>query len=162
MAAEQKQDQVPGKIALPAPTAWPFVTAFGLALLAAGLVTQAVISVVGLILAVRGAVGWFRDVLPVEQHELVRVRPLEQRARPIAPAPREVEQLNRVWQATVFVFPRRFIPTRLASRAVLLAGLRWRLWPASMVSLRTAASGIRLICWLQPPCPPWLKPTSRS
>ena len=92
--AEQKQERVPDNVSLPAPTAWPFVTAFGLALLAAGLVTQAVISVVGLILAVRGAVGWFRDVLPVEQHELVRVRPLEQRARPITPAPRAVQQLQ--------------------------------------------------------------------
>jgi hypothetical protein len=92
--AEQKQEQVPDHVNLPAPTAWPFVTAFGLTLLAAGLVTQAVISVVGLILAVRGAVGWFRDVLPVEQHELVRVRPLEQRARPITPAPRAVQQLR--------------------------------------------------------------------
>ena len=94
MAAEQKQEQVPDNVSLPAPTAWPFVTAFGLALLAAGLVTQAVISVVGLILAVRGAVGWFRDVLPVEQHQLVRVRPLEQRARPIAPASRAVLQFQ--------------------------------------------------------------------
>jgi hypothetical protein len=94
MASEQRQDEVPGNVSLPAPTAWPFVTAFGLALLAAGLVTQAVISVVGLILAVRGAVGWFRDVLPVEQHELVRVRPPEQRARPITPAPHAVEQLQ--------------------------------------------------------------------
>ena len=94
MAAEQKPEQVPDHVNLPAPTAWPFVTAFGLALVAAGLVTQAVISVVGLILAVRGAVGWFRDVLPVEQHESVRVRPLEQRARPIAPAPRAVQHLQ--------------------------------------------------------------------
>jgi hypothetical protein len=94
MASEQRQDEVPGNVSLPAPTAWPFVTAFGLALLAAGLVTQAVISVVGLILAVRGAVGWFRDVLPVEQHEWVRLRPLEQRARPITPAPRAVRQLQ--------------------------------------------------------------------
>jgi hypothetical protein len=94
MAAEQKHDEVPGNLALPAPTAWPFVTAFGLALLAAGLVTQPVISVIGLLLALRGAVGWFRDVLPVEQHELVRLRPLEQRARAIAPAPRAVAQLT--------------------------------------------------------------------
>jgi hypothetical protein len=94
MASEQKQDEVPGNVSLPAPTAWPFVTAFGLALLAAGLVTQAVISVVGLILAVRGAVGWFRDVLPVEQHERVRLRPLEQRARPITPVPQAVGYLQ--------------------------------------------------------------------
>jgi hypothetical protein len=94
MAAEQKQEQVPDHVNLPAPTAWPFVTAFGLALLAAGLVTQAVISVVGLILAVRGAVGWFRDVLPVEEHELVSLRALEQRARPVATSPRTVQQLR--------------------------------------------------------------------
>jgi hypothetical protein len=94
MAAAQKEDEVHGNVNLPAPTAWPFVTAFGLTLLAAGLVTQAVFSVVGLILAVRGAVGWFRDVLPVERRELVRVRPLEQRARPIAPASRAVLHLQ--------------------------------------------------------------------
>ena len=94
MAAEQKHNEVPGNLALPAPTAWPFVTAFGLTLLAAGLVTQPVISVIGLVLALRGAVGWFRDVLPVEQHELVRLRPLEQRARPVTPAPYAVAQLK--------------------------------------------------------------------
>ena len=76
MASEQKEEPVPDHIRLPAPTVWPFVTALGLALLAAGLVTQAVISLVGLVLAVRGAVGWFREVLPVEQHESLRVRPL--------------------------------------------------------------------------------------
>ncbi|MGB7950275.1 MAG: hypothetical protein WCH75_21520 [Candidatus Binatia bacterium] len=94
MAAEHKQEQVPDHINLPAPTAWPLVTAFGLALLAAGLVTEAVVSVVGLILAIRGAVGWFRDVLPVVRHELARVRPLEQRARLIAATPRSVQQLQ--------------------------------------------------------------------
>src|SRR5262245_7999335 len=92
--AEQEQEQVPDHVNLPAPTAWPFVTAFGLALLAAGLVTQAVLSVVGLILALRGAVGWFCEVLPVEQHQLVRVRPLERRARQIAAAPRAVRHLQ--------------------------------------------------------------------
>lgn len=94
MVSGQQHEQAPGNVALPAPTAWPFVTAFGLALLATGLVTQAVVSIVGLVLAVRGAVGWFREVLPVERHELVRLRPLEQRARPITPAPHAVEYLK--------------------------------------------------------------------
>jgi hypothetical protein len=94
MASEQKEEPVPGSIPLPAPTVWPFVTALGLALLAAGLVTQAVISLVGLVLAVRGAVGWFREVLPVEQHESLRVRPMSQRAGAITPAPRAVAQLT--------------------------------------------------------------------
>src|SRR5262247_3304320 len=77
MAAEQKQEPHPGKIIVPAPTPWPMVTAFGLTLLAAGLVTHVVVSVVGLILALRGAIGWFRDVMPVEKTELVPVLPTD-------------------------------------------------------------------------------------
>ena len=47
----------PEIIELPAPTAWPMITALGITLLCAGLVTHAAVSVVGLILALRGAVG---------------------------------------------------------------------------------------------------------
>jgi hypothetical protein len=94
MATAEKHDEGPRDIRLPAPTPWPLITAFGLALLAAGLVTQVAISVVGLIFAVRGAIGWFREVLPVEQHELAQIRPPEQRARPIAPVPQTVQQLQ--------------------------------------------------------------------
>jgi len=93
MASEQKPEQIPGSIALPAPTVWPFVTACGITLLAAGLVTQAVVSLAGLVLALRGAVGWFREVLPVEHHEFVRVRPLEQRARLTALSRETVQRL---------------------------------------------------------------------
>ncbi len=58
---------------LPAPTAWPFVLAFGLTLVFAGLVTNAGISVLGGILTVFGCVGWFREVLPHEHHEYVPI-----------------------------------------------------------------------------------------
>jgi hypothetical protein len=62
---------------IPASTPWPFVTAFGLALIFAGLVTSLAVSVVGFLVLLRGAVGWFRNVLPVQQEELVKVyRPL--------------------------------------------------------------------------------------
>jgi hypothetical protein len=63
--------KIPEKIEVPAPTAWPIVLAFGMTLISAGLVTAAPISIVGAILAVVGAIGWFRDVLPLEQHEWV-------------------------------------------------------------------------------------------
>jgi hypothetical protein len=63
----------PGKIELPAPTAWPIVAAFGVALLFAGLVTTATVSILGAILTVTGWVGWFCDVLPHEKHESVPV-----------------------------------------------------------------------------------------
>ncbi|MHB8301284.1 MAG: hypothetical protein ACYDC6_00400 [Acidobacteriaceae bacterium] len=58
---------------LPAPTAWPMVLALGVTLLGAGLVTSWVVSGLGLLLVVRSAVGWFRDVLPHELHEEVAV-----------------------------------------------------------------------------------------
>ncbi|HEY3743468.1 MAG TPA: hypothetical protein VGL53_26660 [Bryobacteraceae bacterium] len=60
-------------VALPKPTAWPMVLALGLSLIIAGMVTSAAISVLGLILALRAAAGWFLEVLPVEQHEMVAV-----------------------------------------------------------------------------------------
>ena len=60
-------------IHLPAPTAWPIVMAFGVTLVFAGLVTSLVISILGVVLTVAGAVGWFRQVLPHEVHEDVPV-----------------------------------------------------------------------------------------
>ena len=75
MAAERVQTQVDTRdnVELPAPTAWPIVAAFGVALLFAGLVTSASVSILGAILTVGGWVGWFRDVLPHEKHESVPV-----------------------------------------------------------------------------------------
>ncbi|HTT18870.1 MAG TPA: hypothetical protein VMG82_07990 [Candidatus Sulfotelmatobacter sp.] len=58
---------------VPAPTAWPIVLAFGIALLFAGLVTDAFVSILGAVLAVAGAIGWFCDVLPQQKEETVEV-----------------------------------------------------------------------------------------
>jgi hypothetical protein len=62
-------------VAMPAPTAWPFVLALGAALIFAGLLTGAAVSVLGAVLYVVAAVGWFREVLPHENQELVAVVP---------------------------------------------------------------------------------------
>src|SRR5262245_25706622 len=72
LGAQARQRPTP-TVELPAPTAWPFVSAFGVMLVAAGLVTNAAVSVLGAILAVCGYIGWFRDVLPDEKMESVRV-----------------------------------------------------------------------------------------
>jgi len=71
LAAEQlDQSSRPlREIEVPAPTAWPFVLAFGFSLLFAGLVTSLSVSVLGAVLAVAGSVGWFREVFP-RQHEV--------------------------------------------------------------------------------------------
>jgi len=60
-------------VEVPASTPWPFVTAFGLALIFAGLVTSLAVSVVGAVVLLWGAVGWFRVVMPVQQEESVKV-----------------------------------------------------------------------------------------
>ncbi len=61
------------KVEMPASTAWPIVLAFGLTLIFAGPVTNASLSVLGAILSIVAAVGWFRDVLPAESHVRVPV-----------------------------------------------------------------------------------------
>jgi hypothetical protein len=72
-SVKQNHETMPDAIEMPAPTAWPIVLAFGITLLFAGLVTNAAVSIFGGILAAAGAVGWFRDVLPFEAHEMVTV-----------------------------------------------------------------------------------------
>lgn len=62
-----------GVVELPAPTAWPLVLSLGITLLLAGLLTHWVISVLGVILILPAAVGWFRQILPHERHESVPV-----------------------------------------------------------------------------------------
>jgi len=68
----QSGDQAIETLAMPAPTAWPVALAFGLTLVFAGLVTGGAVSVLGAIVAIAGAVGWFRAVLPQEAHEMVQ------------------------------------------------------------------------------------------
>jgi hypothetical protein len=80
----------PSTIILPAPTAWPIILAFGITLLFAGLVTNASLSVLGAVLAVTACVGWFRDVLPQEKEEIIRVTA---EAPVVATSRRQVERL---------------------------------------------------------------------
>src|SRR5215471_14327732 len=77
LATEQLNDtpRTPRTIEVPAPTAWPFILAFGATLLFAGLVTSMSVSVLGAMLALMGCVGWFRAVFPHEQEEAVAVAP---------------------------------------------------------------------------------------
>jgi hypothetical protein len=49
--------------------------AVGTALVFTGLLTDVSVSILGAILSISGAVGWFRQVLPHEQHEALPVQP---------------------------------------------------------------------------------------
>src|SRR5215471_12097430 len=70
MAVQEKPE---GLLEVPASTAWPMIMALGLTLTFAGLVTNVALSMVGLVLFWSGAVGWFREVLPVQHTEAVQV-----------------------------------------------------------------------------------------
>jgi hypothetical protein len=88
------EGRAPGTIELPAPTAWPLVAALGVTLMCGGLVTQAMVSAVGVLLALIGAIGWWREVLPRERVEHIPLRPPAERARPVVPSPAAVEHLR--------------------------------------------------------------------
>jgi hypothetical protein len=91
--------QTPREIEVPAPTAWPFVLAFGCTLVFAGLVTSVPVSVLGAVLSLAGCVGWFREVFPHHHEETVPVLPEDIR---IATERRVVERVpiadyQRAW-----------------------------------------------------------------
>ena len=74
-SVEQSEESTrrPAEIKMPASTAWPLILAFGFSLMFAGLLTSASVSVLGVVLALAGCVGWFREVFPREHEETVPV-----------------------------------------------------------------------------------------
>jgi hypothetical protein len=78
-------------IELPSPTVWPFVLAFGIALMFAALVTTVILAYLGVVIAVYAGVGWFRQVLPHEQHQPVIVLT---EAVTIEPSPARVARIQ--------------------------------------------------------------------
>jgi hypothetical protein len=75
LSVEQSEQspRAPAEIKGPASTAWPLVLAFGFTLMFAGLLTSVSVSVLGVVLAVAGCIGWFREVFPQEHVETVPV-----------------------------------------------------------------------------------------
>jgi hypothetical protein len=77
----------PGKaVDLPARTIWPLVFALGLALIFTGFISQAWVSIAGAALWLVASIGWWRQVLPAEQHVHVPVETVES-----LPEPAEIE-----------------------------------------------------------------------
>jgi len=78
-ATEQLREspRAPREIEVPAPTAWPFLLAFGVMLLFAGLVTSISVSLLGAALGLAGSIGWFREVFPHEHEVSVAAVPEE-------------------------------------------------------------------------------------
>jgi hypothetical protein len=83
-------EQPESGIALPASTAWPMVLACGITLLGAGYLMHPMLAVLGMAAVLLGLAGWFRDVLPAEQEEIVPVvdqLPVVRSSRAVLPLP---------------------------------------------------------------------------
>jgi len=119
----------PRKIEVPAPTAWPIILAFGLTLVSAGLVTAASVSILGAVLAVAGAVGWFRQVLPVESHEWVTAAPEE-----IA-----IETSRARVERVMSPVPRAWLPVEIYP---ISAGIRGGLAGGAVMAILAAVYGV--------------------
>ena len=119
------------KIELPSPTAWPIVLAFGLTLLVAGLVTTASISILGAVLAVTGAVGWFRQVLPVESHVWA---PVVREEIAIRTTRETVERVPEISPA-----PRAWLPVRVYP---ISSGIKGGLAGGAVMALLAGAYGV--------------------
>jgi hypothetical protein len=119
------------KIEVPAPTAWPIVLAFGLTLVSAGLVTAASVSILGAVLAIAGAVGWFREVLPVESHEWA---PVLQEEIAIETSRETVERI-----AGIRAVPRAWLPVEIYP---ISAGIKGGLAGGAVMAMLAALYGI--------------------
>ena len=89
MESHGKEDESQARLVmLPAPTAWPMALALGCSLLLAGMVTNVAISLLGLLIAAAGMAGWFRQVLPIAQHDSITVdAEVKPSVEPLPPGP---------------------------------------------------------------------------
>jgi hypothetical protein len=83
-----------GGVDLPIPTAWPITTALGITLLALGIVTSLFISLIGILIALLGGIGWFRNVFPVPKHLLIPLVEPERRASAVKTSERRISHLR--------------------------------------------------------------------
>ncbi len=81
-------------VEMPASSFWPMVMAFGVTLMLGGLVTHYAVSIAGFLIAFRAAYGWWRQVIPHEEHEFVPHRHPYERADPVRVSIRSVANLK--------------------------------------------------------------------
>ena len=93
MASEEEAHEEGPGIEVPKPTGAPMITALGITLLFAGLVTNIIVTLVGIPLILFGGIGWWRGVLPRQQEVLIPLQSEALRPPPIEPAPHKVAHL---------------------------------------------------------------------
>jgi hypothetical protein len=129
--ADHPNGGIPEQIEVPAPTAWPIILASGLTLVAAGMVTAASVSILGALLAVVGAVGWFREVLPAESHERL---PVVQEEVAVQTSRETVERIAGIGAA-----PRAWLPLEIYP---ISAGIKGGLAGGAVIAALAALYGV--------------------
>lgn len=107
-------------IEMPNSTAHPLTLALGITLVAAGLVTQPVISIVGFLLMLYSAVGWCRQVFTSAGESVVAV---EAGAAPAARAIRRVEPLRPGMPGHRMRIPEKVHPYSAGAKGGLVGGV---------------------------------------
>jgi hypothetical protein len=121
MSAEPQSNHASGSgVLMPAPTAWPFTMAIGAALIFAGLLTSFAVSLLGAVVAVYGAVGWFRELFPHEHEEVIPLRADE--PEPVLP-PRTVARLHLAQEVPRAYLPLRTYPVSAGVKGGLAGGV---------------------------------------
>jgi hypothetical protein len=98
------------------------ITAFGIMLACAGLVTYFAVSAVGLLLLFRGAIGWWRDVLPQEEAHHVPITTWDRFAWP-PEVSRRVDYLIPGEAGHRPLVPLEYYPYRAGFRAGIAGGI---------------------------------------
>jgi hypothetical protein len=122
MVSQDGREQIPRTVEAPAPTAWPMITALGLTMIFAGLVTSTVVSAVGAVLIIAGAVGWFGEVFPEGHRVLVAVEPA---AAAVAAAPVKVAvaQLEVGQEGNRAILPLEIYPYSAGIKGGIVGGI---------------------------------------
>src|SRR6266567_2625206 len=81
-------------IQVPAPTPWPFIAGLGITLMFSGIVTHIAVTMVGTVMLLRAAIGWWFDVLPEKKEEAVSVSAADLAATHVAKSSSRVDRLT--------------------------------------------------------------------
>lgn len=110
-------------IEMPAPTAAPMAVAFGITLLAAGMVTNPSFSLVGFAILLAGLVQWFGSLLRGEGVQFEELAPIEERAPRIEPTDRPVLTLKPGMHGHRMRIPEKLHPYSAGIRGGIAGGV---------------------------------------
>lgn len=116
-------DDPANTIHMPRPTPWPMVAALGVTLLCSGLVTNLVMSLLGLVFFILGLWNWVGQLGTASAHIAEPLAPPERRPRPIVALPGQVEELKAGMPGSRLHFPENIHPYSAGIRGGIAGGI---------------------------------------